>query len=202
MTRLLLVLLLGVAQARVVEGHTPDEYVQALKVGVSAGRVEVHLALTPGVNIADDLLRRIDSNRDDVLSTEEAEAYGRLLIADLSALINDRPVSLTLERVEVPMPGDLRAGDAIIRVEAVITDAPRRGEHRLTIRNRHLASMSVYLANALLPKSREVAIVRQSRDLRQQTYELTYTIDGTVSQRWMWTLLAFTSLVVLVRARR
>ena len=199
---LLLLLLVGLTPARAADGHALDEYVQSLKVGVAAGRIEIHLALTPGINIADQVIRRIDTDRDDVLSAEEAEAYGRSVLADLSARMDGREASLALARVELPMPGDLRAGNAAIRIDAIFADAPRRGEHRLAIRNAHLTTTSVYLANALVPDSPDLRIVRQSRDPRQQNYELTYSIGGAVGSRWMWTLLAFTSLVVLVRARR
>ena len=174
---------------------------QALKVGSRPAASRFILRWTPGANIADGVIRRIDTNRDAVLSPDEAEAYGGMVIADLFVRLDDRDVSMALTRVEVPMPGDLRTGTSVIRIEAFVDDTRARGEHRLSIRNTHLTPMSVYLANALLPESSEIVIVKQSRDAIQQNYELTYRIGESVSHRWMWTLFAFASLGVLVSAR-
>jgi hypothetical protein len=191
----------AVAISQVAHAHPLDEYVQALKVGVTPGRIDVQLVLTPGINIVSDVLCLIDLDGDDQLSVEEAESYGRRVLADLSARLDERDVILTMTRVELPMPGDLRGGNAVIRIDAVIEHRSARGEHRLAIHNAHLPSTSVYLANALLPESRDVRVVRRSRDSRQQTYELTYAIGGVIGMGWMWTVFAAAGLAVLARAR-
>lgn len=190
----------AVAISQVAHAHPLDEYVQALKVGVTPGRIDVQLVLTPGINIVSDVLCLIDLDGDDQLSVEEAESYGRRVLADLSARLDERDVILTMTRVELPMPGDLRGGNAVIRIDAVIEHRSARGEHRLAIHNAHLPSTSVYLANALLP-GEDVRIVRQSRDYRQQTYWLEYQVQETRAPSLGWLLVAGAGLVALVRLR-
>ena len=197
---MLTIVALAIAPAA-VSAHALDEYVQALKIGVTSHRLELQLALTPGINVASEVLRHVDVDGDEVISTEEAKAYGRHVIADLAATLDGTAITLLLHRVEVPTSGDLRAGSGVIRIEAVAADAARPGEHRFVLRNKHLPTMSVYLANALLPESRDVQIKRQSRDERQQTYLLDYEIGGDSSTPLAWMFVASIALLGLVGGR-
>lgn len=201
MRRLAVPSLVLLTLARGAEAHTLDEYVQALRVSVTGTEIQIFLDLTAGTNIASTIIGRVDTNGDGTLSPAEAEAYGRAVLGDLIFTLDDAAVPLSLSRVEVPTPGEIRERQAAIRITASAPHTGGDGPHRLAIRNTHLPALSVYLANALLPESRDVRVVRQSRDSRQQTYELTYAIGGVIGMGWMWTVFAAAGLAVLARAR-
>ena len=56
-------------------GHRLDEYVQACRISLLDGRVEIEVDLTPGVNVAHFVLAGIDTDGDDQISSAEAEAW-------------------------------------------------------------------------------------------------------------------------------
>jgi hypothetical protein len=105
---------------------------------------------------------------------------------------------LTLIRVEAPTPGEMRDGMGTIRVEFSAAAAASPGRHHLELRNGHLPDRSVYLANALVPESDDVQIVRQERDVRQQEYRLDYAITGSSAGPGRWLL--FGAIVMIVHA--
>ena len=177
--------------------HAPDEYVQRLRVDVTPEGLLLSLDMTPGAAIVNQVLERIDRDRDGVLSLEEAQAYGHAVLADLTSTLDGRAVPLSLARVELPMPADLRAGNAAIRVDAAIASTDVGGQHRLMLRNTHLPEISVYLANALQPASDDIRILRQVRDSRQQSYELDYELGDGRSAQLTWLLLAVVSIASL-----
>lgn len=201
MNRLTVVCLATLTFVRVADAHTLDEYVQALRVGVGSARLAVYLDLTPGVNIAAQVLQRIDGNRDGVLSPTEAEAYGRAVIADLAITLDGHGVPLSLDRVEMPAADELRDGQRTIRIEASVPASASNGRHRLVIANTHLSQFSVYLANALLPGTAEARIVQQTRDVRQQTFWLDYEIRAANTTALAWLLAASIMLTMLVCGR-
>ena len=49
------------------------------------------------------------------------------------------------------------------------------GPHRLTLENRHLTTMSVYLINAAQPRFATVQITRQKRNENQSAGEIEFT---------------------------
>ena len=59
----------------------------------------------------------------------------------------------------------MRRGEGTIRLQAAAT-LPRlsTGAHQLLFRNSHHPDRSVYLANALVPESDDVAVTAQRRD--------------------------------------
>jgi hypothetical protein len=182
--------------------HTLDEYVQALRVNVSGTQLLIQLDLTPGANIAAEIIRRIDLDGDGTFSPLEAEAYGRAMIADLAAALDDAPLTLTLVGIDMPIAGDMRAGQGVIRVQATAPGSDASGVHRLHVHNGHLPSLSVYLANALLPDARYAGIVRQTRDSRQQTFWLDYEIRGASAEPFGWLVFATAGLATLACLRR
>jgi hypothetical protein len=187
--------------AAAVDAHALDEYVQALRVAVSAGRVDLSLDLTPGVKIAGDVLRRVDTDGDGSLSPDEAERYARVVLADLTVTIDGNPVAPALDRVDVSTVAELRDGVGTIRVRASAPGPRWPGRHHVDVRNRHLPSTSVYLANALLPESANVRIEQQSRDRRQQDFLLEYAIGKNVAAPALWVAIASLGLIVFVRVR-
>lgn len=190
------------AYAGAADAHTLDEYVQALRVEVGSARLLVYLDLTPGTNIATNVLQRIDVNGDGALSPTEAEAYARSVIADLAITLDGHDVALSLVRVETPAAEELRDGQGAIRIQTSTRTSTPNGRHRLVVRNGHLPGLSVYLANALLPGAADIRILQQTRDLRQQTFSLDYEIRGVNRTALAWLLAASIMLTMLVCGRR
>ena len=192
------------AGAQVAQAHALDEYVQAMRVGVSvkSHTLSLSLSLTPGMHVAGDVLRRIDLNSDGVLSPTEAEHYARAVIADLSVSVDGATVNVSLVRMELPPVAEIRDGQGVIRVELTAPAPATNGGHLIVVRNSHLPGLSVYLANALLPDEPGLRIISQQRDSRQQTFWLEYEAVASPAARWAWTFLASASLLMLAWSRR
>lgn len=161
-----------------VFAHRLDEYLQATIVVIEPERVRLQINLTPGVAVAEQVLTLIDRNRDGVISTKEAAAYAELLKRDLTVRSDQCKMELELSASYFPAPPELRSGWGFIQVEFSAT--PGRlaaGAHRLTIENRHLPSVSVYLINAAQPGSGSVQITKQIRNENQSTAEIDFTFQ-------------------------
>jgi polyphosphate kinase len=158
--------------------HRLDEYLQATLVTIAPAEIRLQINLTPGVAVAEQVLSRIDRNRDSVISTNEATAYATLLMRDLSLRLDQRKVDLKLTSSNFPAPTELRTGLGIIQIEfsANISSLPG-GAHTLLLENRHLRTLSVYLFNAAQPRSASVYIIRQKRNETQSTGEIEFTIS-------------------------
>lgn len=182
--------------------HRLDEYLQATRVAVASPGVVVHIDLTPGVSVAAEVLALLDGNGDGRVSPLEAEAYGRVVLADVSARLDGEPLGLTLVRVEVPTGGEMRDGVGTIRIEAAgATQAARNGPHQFELRNSHRPGSSVYLANALAPQDTDIRIVRQLRDATQQSFRLDYEVRSSKGAAVGWLMAAATALMALARVR-
>jgi hypothetical protein len=157
--------------------HRLNEYLQATLVTIEPGELRLQINLTPGVDVADQVLALIDRNHDGMISTNEASAYFELVKRDLLVQLDRRKVALKLTASNFPSPTELRTGWGIIQMEfraSVSQLAP--GEHSLTLKNRHLPASSVYLFNAAQPTSGLVHITRQKRNETQSTGEIDFTI--------------------------
>jgi hypothetical protein len=55
--------------------HRRDELLQAARIAIDPTRVELQLDLTPGIEVADDLIADIDRDGDGVLSADEKRGY-------------------------------------------------------------------------------------------------------------------------------
>jgi len=159
--------------------HRLDEYLQATLVTIEPGEVKLQINLTPGVDVADQVLALIDRNHDGLISTNEAVAYSELVRKDLLVRLDQRTVALKLTVSNFPSPTELHTGWGIIQMEfsaSVGRFAP--GTHKLTLKNRHLPASSVYLFNAAQPTSGLVHITKQKRNETQSTGEIEFTITG------------------------
>ena len=156
--------------------HRLDEYLQATLVAIEPGAIRLQMNLTPGIQVADQVLARIDTDRDGAISAQEAAAYAESLKRDLTVRLDQRVLELKLTAVNLPEPDDLRAGEGIIQLEFSATpDRLRAGAHSLTIENRHLPAVSVYLLNAAKPGTGSVRITGQKRNENQSTGEIEFT---------------------------
>jgi hypothetical protein len=174
-----LALLLGLlALPSTIFAHRLDEYLQATLVTIEPGEIRLQINLTPGVAVAGQVLTQVDRDRDGLISTNEAQAYSELLKRDLTVRLDRRKVALKLTASNFPAPAELRTGWGIIQLEFSATIGPlAAGAHRLTVRNRHLPALSVYLFNAAQPKSGSVRVTDQKRNESQSTGEIEFTID-------------------------
>jgi hypothetical protein len=170
----LLLALLALPSA--VFAHRDDQYLQATLVAIEASGVRLQINLTPGVAVAEQVIAKIDRDRDGAISKHEAAAYAELLKRDLSLRMDGRKLELKLAASEFVPPGELRTGSGTIQMEfSAISGALAGGPHRLILENRHLTPMSVYLINAVQPRFATVEITRQKRNENQSSGEIEFT---------------------------
>jgi hypothetical protein len=177
-SRTLSLLLALLALPSAAFGHRDDQYLQATLVVIEPSEVRLQINLTPGVAVAEKVLVRIDRERDGAISKDEAAAYAKLLMRDLSLRMDGRKLELRLTASEFVEPAELRTGAGIIQVEFAASSGPlAAGAHRLTLENRHLSAMSVYLINAAQPRIATVEITRQNRNRNQSAGEIEFTFQ-------------------------
>jgi len=173
--RYLLLLLAFVALPSCLCAHQLDEYLQATLVAIEPGEIRLEINLTPGVAVAERILALIDRDHDGVISTNEARTYADLLKGDLLVRLDQGNVELNLAAFNFPEPSELRSGWGIIQMELTVkTSGLTGGAHRLTLENRHLPAISVYLVNATRPASGLIQIVGQKRNKNQSTAEIAF----------------------------
>jgi hypothetical protein len=178
-----------ISAAAVVDAHRLDELLQAARVAISPTSVVVHLDLTPGVALAPEVIARVDGDGDGRVSPLEAEAYARAVMRDLDARLDGIQLPLSLKRVEVPTTEEMLGGVGTVRLElAGETGRTAPGHHVFELRNLHQPEASAYLANALLPDSADVTILRQERDPTQQQFCLHFEMharDDASAALWL-----------------
>ena len=163
-----------------LSAHRRDEYLQAARLAIDPGRVQIELDLTPGIAMADAILADIDRDRDGSLSADEQRAYGSLVLSALTLEVDGRRVSVQLGASNFPAPDAIRRGEGTIRLQSTAT-LPRlsMGPHQLLFRNGHHPDRSVYLANALVPDNDEVAVAAQRRDGDQTELTIDYVLRAS-----------------------
>jgi hypothetical protein len=168
-----------VALPSTVFAHRLDEYLQATLVAIEPGGLRLHITLTPGAAVAEQVLALIDRDRDGVIATHEAAAYCEWLKHDLIIRLDQRTVELKLTASNFPAPNELRTGWGIIQMEFSTTGGPlTAGAHGLTLENRHLPTVGVYLFNAMLPRSGAVQITKQQRNDDQSVSDIEFTFHS------------------------
>jgi hypothetical protein len=172
------------AMAGGVSAHRRDELLQAARIDLTPAAVTIELDLTPGIDVAGEILAAIDRDGDGALSRNEQAAYADRVLRALEVKLDDgRPLPMRLVSSTFPDPSSVRRGEGIIRLRATATP-PRlsAGPHHLFFRNAHAAGRSVYLANALVPDDARVSVAAQRRDGEQS--EL--TIEYALRERMSW----------------
>lgn len=174
-----------------VSAHRRDECLQAARLAIAPGRVELQLDLTPGIAVAGTIVVDIDRNGDGSLSAGEKQAYVERVLNDIALEVDGRRLHL-----QQPASSHFPDLDAFGRGEGTITlrsnaDLPHlsEGPHRLSYRNTHRRDVSVYLSNALVPDSDRVAISAQLRDSDQRDLTIEYVLrdgpESSVAQAWL-----------------
>jgi hypothetical protein len=150
------------------EAHRLDECLQGAFVSVGTNRLSVELNLTPGVAVAETFFQRADLNRDGSVSPEESRSFGQEVARSVSLALDGavRPLEGAVGRF--PALDELRTGSAVIQLEWVTAPLELTpGPHEVTFRNTWEPVPSVRLANAVMPESPRIRVVRQRRDASQ-----------------------------------
>ena len=143
---------------------------------IEPSNIQLQINLTPGIEVADQVLARIDRDDDGVISQDEAAAYAELLKRDLSVRLDGHTVGLKLRGYEFPTPSELRSGLQIIQVEFSAISDFDAGPHKLVVENSHVPTASVYLFNAAKSKSGSVEVIGQNRNNDQSVGEIEFLL--------------------------
>jgi len=201
-----LVLATAIVCAAGVSAHRTDEYLQAARLAIDSGTVQIALDLTPGIALAEAIIADIDRNRDGSLSPDEQRAYGGLVMSALTLEIDGTPVRAQLGVTDVPGAEAMRRGEGTIRIQSTATLTRLSiGPHQLLFRNRHHPDRSVYLANALVPDSDKVAVTAQRRDVDQRELIIDYVLRAAPAApagAWLWGSIAGAMVLSVLRIRR
>jgi hypothetical protein len=185
---LAVVLGLAVTAGATVSAHLQDEYLHAARIAIEPHGVRVELSLTPGVAVADAVIRDIDVDGNAALSSTEQRRYAERVLRGISLRVDDRDVPLGVAGIRFAEPAALRNGDVAITVEAVspaLRLAP--GTHHVAFRNGNAAHGAVYLANALMPEGNQVAITKLARAVDQSHLTVAFTVRPVSGWRWpLW----------------
>lgn len=183
-----LVVALACASVVPLSAHRRDEYLQAARIAIEPSRVTIELDLTPGVSVAEAVVRSVDANADGVLTDAEQQAYARRVVARSSLMLDGAAVPARLVSVAFPEHDALLDGTGTIvaQIEADL-GAVAAGSHRLLFRHGDGEGPEVYLANALVPQDDRVGIRDQRRDGAQAQLEVAYVLAADASsQAWLW----------------
>jgi hypothetical protein len=170
-----------------VSAHRLDEYLQAARIAVERDRVQLELNLTPGIAVADGIIREIDADGDGELSLDEQHSYADRVLSAVTLHVDDAPHHLKLATSTFPDVVALRSGDSAITLRSeVLVPLLSRGPHRVFFRNGNATVESVYLANALVPENDLVAVTGQQRDGQQSELTIDVRVRGTpAASVWM-----------------
>jgi hypothetical protein len=183
--------------------HRLDEYLQAARVSLARDRITLEVDLTPGANMASAIVALLDRDGDGTISPIEAEAYGRVVLADLVLELDDRPVAVALTRVETPTIDEMLDGLGTLQLRAVgHVETVGAGRRRLYFRNNHQPAASVYMVNALIPEDGDVGVVAQTRDPRQQGVRVEYNVGPQWPVQLLWLILGAAVVSTLIVLRR
>jgi hypothetical protein len=131
------------------------------------------------VAVAEQVITEIDRACDGAISKNQAAGYAELLKRDLTLRLDGRKLELKLTASEFVPTEELRTGSGIIRMEfSAIFGPVAAGPHSLTLENRHLTAISVYLINAAQPRFATVQITRQKRNENQSTGEIEFYVSS------------------------
>ncbi len=174
-------LLLWVMKPQAVFAHPLDVYLQATYLSVKPTQIEVELDLTPGVLVAPQILPQLDTNGDGQISDAEGRAYVDSVLGKVLLQVDAKPLTLGINRIEMPEHLNLQAGYGTIRVFATaqLSEA-MSGTHQLTYKNNYSSVGSAYQVNAFIDKKVAVTLGKQNRDSLQQGMTMSYTLGSAV----------------------
>lgn len=175
-----------------LSAHRRDEYLQAARIAIAPGRVELQLDLTPGIAVADSIVADIDRDGDGLFSAKERAAYVERVMSGIGLDVDGHALQARVTAASFPPAAQaFKNGEGVIQLEldAALPPLPT-GAHHLTYRNAHRPDIGVYLANALQPDTDRVAIDAQRRDHEQRELTIDYDLREESSRRG-WLLASF-----------
>src|SRR5262249_15193342 len=108
----------------------------------------------------------------------EGDRYGRAVIKQLALAIDNEALKLQFQDATFDPVPELRSGTGNIRLNV---RAPLRtiqlGEHVVSFENRHQPELSVYLLNAVLPKTMAIRILKQERNENQSSGKIHFLFE-------------------------
>ena len=191
--------------AQPASAHLLDAYLQTAQVTIGPTDVLVSIDLTPGTQIAPSVLKAIDTDGDGAISQQEVTAYAASAVSHLSLWVDGRPLHVRFIAATFPGIDEFKTGSASIQLRASADLPPLdRGEHRLVFENGFRVRSGLYLANAMLPQERRIAILGQERSLAQDHLEITYRLANSraTSVSWAGGMLVLFSAGAWVLRRR
>lgn len=194
-----LVLIAAFSLGSTVSAHRRDECLQAARLSVEPGRVDLELDLTPGTAVAGAIIADIDRDRNGVLSADEKRAWLGRVLDGLVLELDGRALHMDAIGSTFPDLDAIRGGEGVIRLQSASV-LPRQadGDHQLVFRNTNQRDVSVYLANALMPISDRVSIAAEHRDPAQRNLTIDYVLrGGSPSSVPTWLLGGLAGMTVL-----
>jgi hypothetical protein len=174
---------LCLAMVSPADAHRLDEYLQATRLAIDIGRVDVEMDLTPGVSVASNVFSWIDTNGDGKISQAEGEAYARAVLRSVVLKADGTPMPMKFEDASFPSLEEMRQGIGIIHLRATAAIPPvAPGRHQISFLNMHRPEGSVYLVNVLVPQNRRLQIGEQRRDVSQHGLTLDYTVSDDAAK--------------------
>lgn len=156
--------------------HRLDEYLQATTITLEHDRVLFHVRLTPGVDVAEQIIGQIDRNGDMVLSPDEQTAYAKKIARNLSVSLNGKRTTLRFDGGAFPATTLLRAGTGVVELQFDLPMHMTAGHYRLTYTNAATEPDVVHLVNCLVPQDPAVHVTGQKRSQDQSVYRLDFTV--------------------------
>jgi hypothetical protein len=180
----LAVLCAGLASMPPAGAHRLDEYLQATRLSIDIGHVDLEMELTAGAAHASDVFAWIDTNGDGEISGAEGEAYARQVLRSVVLKVDGYAVPVTLAGSSFPQFRDMRLGVGTIRLRATAkVPSAGAGRHQVSFFNTHRLESSVYLVNALVPENPRIQLGDPRRDAGQHGLTLDYTVIAETPSR-------------------
>ena len=197
-------LALVVVAGAAASAHRRDEYLQAARLAIDPGRVEIELDLTPGIAVAERVLKEIDRDGDQSISPREGQAYAARVLEALTLEIDGAALGVALAGSAFPTVDAMVKGEGAVRITAAASmPRLRAGTHQVRYYNAHRPDIGVYLANALVPVSSRVVIAAQRRDVAQRELTIDYTLQADAATRLRGGLsVAVTGALIWLSTRR
>ncbi|MFT9257180.1 MAG: hypothetical protein ABF535_03805 [Acetobacter sp.] len=161
-----------------VWAHRMDRTLQATTITLAQDHIMLHLRLTPGQDVAENIIRQMDRNGDGRLSFAERQAYVAQIEQRLSFSLNGHPAPLVAEIARFPSFTAIRTGSGIIDLQFRIKVSLQQGTYRLAYDSQGMGPETVWLVNCLMPRDPAIHVIQQKRSVNQSSYTLDFSVDA------------------------
>lgn len=157
--------------------HRLDEYLHATTIDLAPDLITLCLRLTPGMDVAERVLKQIDQNGDGILTPQEQHAYALQVAKGLSFSLDGKTLPLRLAVSTFPSAAEIKAGTGVISLQFHVRTFLKKGPYHLAYLNRGSGPDTVWLVNCLVPHDSSLHILGQKRSVDQASYALDFLID-------------------------